>query len=195
MENKKLTIRAHGFGFYVCLFMYLSLVALGVLAVVLALTVDEEGFHTSGVAIIICFLTTIWAIYETVMLFKKGKVEFDGEKFINPGKYTSFYPPFKVKCSDIIACRIVMLGFQFTFANRYKKKEYFHTMQFSKKQLQQILNEIKARGGLQDQEIDIDTLDKQWREEFKAKRLARKQQRQAKKAKKAKKKRSKKQQN
>ena len=192
MKNKKLLIRAHGFGFYVCLFMCLSLVALGIFTIVMVFIVDEEGFHTSAIAIIIYFLTTIGMTYETVMLFKKGKVEFDGEKFINSGKYTSFYPPFKVKCSDIIACRIVMLGFQFTFANRYKKKEYFHTLQFSKKQLQQILNEIKARGGLQDQEIDIDILDKQWREEFKAKRLARKQQRQANKAKKSKKKHSKK---
>ena len=187
MDNKKLTIRAHGFWFYVCLFACIGGIALCLLAALFALILREDDFYSSWVAIVIYIIGIIWMIYETVMLFKKGKVEFDGEKFINPGKYTSFYPPFKVKCSDIIACRIVMLGFEFTFANRYKKKEYFHTLQFSKKQLQQILNEIKARGGLQDQEIDIDILDKQWREEFKAKRLARKQQRQENKAKKSKK--------
>ena len=192
MVNEKLLIRAHGIGFYVCLFMCLAPIALAIFVMIVALLVKEDKIYGNWQAIVFSFIAIVWMTYETVMLFKKGKVEFDGDKFINPGKYMSFYPPFKVKCSDIISCRIIIMGFEFTFANRYKKKEYFHTLQFSKKQLQQILNEIKARGGLQDQEIDIDILDKQWREEFKAKRLARKQQRQANKAKKSKKKHSKK---
>ena len=43
---------------------------------------------------------------------------------------------------------------EFTFVDG--KKILFHTMQFSKKQNLQILNEIKKRGGFPNQEIKFD---------------------------------------
>ena len=153
MENK-LVIRAHGFGFYILLFLYSMFVLLGIIALVLSITSKEDGFYSSWIAMVIYVVVTFIMVYEIVMLFKKGKVEFVGNEFINPGKYTSYFPPFKVNCADIISYELLSISIEFTFIDG--KKKNFHTIQFSKKQNLQILQEIQKRGGLQNQEIKLD---------------------------------------
>ena len=153
MENK-LVIRAHGFGFYILLFLYSTFVLLGIIALVLAITSKEDGFYSSWIAMAIYVVVTFIMVYEIVMLFKKGKVEFVGNEFINPGKYTSYFPPFKANCADIISYELLSISIEFTFIDG--KKKNFHIVQFTKKQNLQILQEIQKRGGLPNQEIKLD---------------------------------------
>lgn len=153
MENK-LVIRAHGFGFYILLFLYSMFVILGIIAFILAITLKEDGFYSSWIAMIIYLVVAFIMVYEIIMLFKKGKVEFVGNEFINPGKYTSYFPPFNVNCEDIVSYELLSISIKFTFSNG--KKKNFHIVQFTKKQIMQILQEIKNRGGLKNQEIKLD---------------------------------------
>ena len=153
MENK-LIIRAHGFGFW-CLFtIYALILLMGIVTFIMSFIYTDGGFYSSWLARVIYIICIGLMTYEVVMLFKKGKVEFVGNEFINPGKYTSYFPPFKVNCADIVSYELLSISIEFTFANR--KKKNFHTVQFSKKQNLLILQEIQKRGGLQNQEIKLD---------------------------------------
>lgn len=155
MNNNKLIIRAHGFGFCSLLILYLVITITILICIVMSfLPKNVESIYSSWWAILLYCCGLILIIFEIIMLFKKGKVEFLGDEFINPGKYTNYFPPFKVSCIDIVSYELLAVCIVFTFSNG--KKQNFHTMQFTKKQNLQILQEIQNRGGLQNQEIKLD---------------------------------------
>lgn len=93
-------------------------------------------------------------IYEYYILFSQAPVKFIDNQFITKGKNPRYFPPIKVNCEDIVSYELLSISIKFTLSNG--KKKDFHTVQFTKKQNLQILQEIKNRGGLQNQEIKLD---------------------------------------
>lgn len=93
-------------------------------------------------------------IYEYYILFSQAPVKFIDNQFITKGKNPRYFPPIKVNCEDIVSYELLSISIKFTLSNG--KKKDFHTVQFTKKQNLQILQEIQKRGGLQNQEIKLD---------------------------------------
>ena len=75
--------------------------------------------------------------------------------FLTSGQNKNIFPNIKQDCSSFINYKKTSkLGAQcIEFTLKNNKKVLFHTMQFSKKQIHQILVEIQMRGGLKN--IDI----------------------------------------
>ncbi len=118
--------------------------------------IKETEIHNNWYALTISLLTLIYFSYQLIMLFRKGKVVFIENKFISYGKYIQFFRAFNVNCNDIInyqrLSKFGMIYLQFNLKNH--RTINLHVMQFSKKQINQILLEIQNRGGLIN--IDID---------------------------------------
>ena len=159
-SNDHLIIRAHGFGF-MFLFSSLSII---ILAGLISLITSFIWFNKE--VNLVESLLIIWAIIigepllilELISLFKKAKVEFVNNRFVTIGQNKKIFPQIKQDCKNFISYKLTskytVQCLEFTFTNG--KKVLFHTMQFSKKQNLQILNEIKRRGGFPNQDIKLD---------------------------------------
>ena len=159
-NETKLIIRAHGFGF-VFLFILLSIMILaGLVTIVATIIWLSKGMNLIesifGFIIAIIFIPML--IIEVINLFKKAKVEFVGNIFFTIGQNKKIFPRIKQDCNNFITYKLTSKYaaqcLEFTFVDG--KKTLFHTMQFSKKQNLQILNEIKKRGGFPNQEIKLE---------------------------------------
>ncbi len=158
--NTNLIIRAHGFGF-IFLFILLSIMILTGLVVLVTTFIwfNKEINLIESILIILAILIGIpLLIFEVVNLFKKAKVEFNDNIFLTIGQNKKIFPRIEQDCKNFMSYKLTSKYaaqcLEFTFVDG--KKILFHTMQFSKKQNLQILNEIKKRGGFPNQEIKFD---------------------------------------
>lgn len=158
--NTNLIIRAHGFGFiFLCTLLFIMLIAC-VFIISTAYIWFNNLFNLAesvfGLIIIIIFTPLL--IQEIYNLFKRAKVEFNDNIFLTIGQNKNIFPRIEQDCKNFIAYKLTSKYaaqcLEFTFVDG--KKILFHTMQFSKKQNLQILNEIKKRGGFPNQEIKFD---------------------------------------
>ncbi len=159
-NETKLIIRAHGFGF-IFLFILLSIMILTGLVVLVTTFIwfNKEINLIESILIILAILIGIpLLIFEVVNLFKKAKVEFNDNIFLTIGQNKKIFPRIEQDCKNFMSYKLTSKYaaqcLEFTFVDG--KKTLFHTMQFSKKQNLQILNEIKKRGGFPNQEIKFD---------------------------------------
>lgn len=158
-KNNDLTIRAHGFGFIFMLMAILTLLIAGVVSLATSfLWFNKDiGLIESFCGLLVIIIFEPFLIIELLNLFKKAKVEFIDHVFITNGQHKKIFPPIHVNCEDFVNYKLISkFGAQcieFTFKSN--KKVLFHIMQFSKKQILTILNEIKIRGGFPNQEVNF----------------------------------------
>lgn len=159
-SNDHLIIRAHGFGFIFLSTLLFTMLISGLVLISTAYIWFNNLFNLIesiiGLIIIIIFIPLL--VIEILNLFKKAKVEFVDNKFVTIGQNKKIFPQIKQDCKNFISYKLTskytVQCLEFTFTNG--KKVLFHTMQFSKKQNLQILNEIKRRGGFPNQDIKLD---------------------------------------
>lgn len=159
-KNNDLTIRAHGFGFIFLFMCLLIMILSGILSIITSFLWfnNELNLVTNILCLIFIIIFELFLIKEFVELLKKAKVDFINDIFITKGQNKKIFPRIHINCKDFVSYKLTSKYaaqcLEFTFING--KKILFHTMQFSKKQNLQILNEIKKRGGFPNQEIKLD---------------------------------------
>lgn len=158
-NNNNLIIRAHGLGFIFMFFIEFIMLVVGLISVVTCfLWFNKEMDLVSSIVLLIIILLGIpWLFFELINLFKKAKVEFVGQKIITYGQNSKYFPEINTNCENFfkykLTSKFAAQCIEFTLKDN--KKILFHTMQFSKKQVLSILNEIKTRGGFLNQEIEL----------------------------------------
>ena len=155
MYNKTI-IRANGIGFYILIFLCLIFIIPSFALIVCFFIPKTEMYH-NWLNLMICFAALCFFSYQIFIIIRNGKVVFDDTMFITYGQNKNIFPEIKQNCSSFINYRNTSkLGAQcIEFTLKNNKKILFHTMQFSKKQIYQILKEIQIRGGLKDIDIKI----------------------------------------
>ncbi|MBR2221332.1 MAG: hypothetical protein IJ975_04265, partial [Clostridia bacterium] len=154
MNRKK--IIPHGFGFIFIVILFLCFVVAGIYMIV-NFFLPGEMYHSWG-AFLVGVIGIALGGYQIFEFFKQGPVIFDeNNNFISPEKNKKYFPAFKINCKNIVDYKIKITGFSacIEFFDINKRKTILTVIQFSKKQVYQILNEIQIRGGLQNKEIVI----------------------------------------
>ena len=156
-KNNDLIIIAHGFGFFFELFLCLIIIVLGILLFILNLL--PQNYNQSNIILICCCpVASLICLYFIYKLFKKSSVKFSQDKFITNGN-SSFkdFENINEKCEDFLGYKLIkkhmLPTIEFTLKNN--KKKFFYCGQFTSKQIQQILVEIKKQGGFANKEILI----------------------------------------
>ena len=158
--NTNLIIRAHGFGFIFSFTLLSIMILTGLIALITAfIWFNKEINLIESILIILAILIGMpLLIFEVSNLFKKAKVEFNNNVFLTIGQNKKIFPRIEQDCKNFMSYKLTSKYaaqcLKFTFVDG--KKILFHTMQFSKKQNLQILNEIKKRGGFPNQDIKLD---------------------------------------
>lgn len=154
-NNNDIVIIAHGFGFFFELLLCLCITVLGI--VVFILNLLPQNYNLSNIILICCCpIASLICIYFLYRLFYKSSVKFSQNDFSTKGN-NSFndFKPISEKCENFIDYKItkkyMLLVIEFTLKDNRKK--FFYCGQFTKNQIQQILIEIKKRGGFKDKEI------------------------------------------
>ena len=160
MENKSkydCIIRAHGIGVIVLISILLLFIICSIISIVCFFIPNNEAY-LNWIYFVIPLLAIIIIAYEMKKILKDGKVLFFNNLFITNGQNSRIFPKIEKNCSEFesykLTSKLCSLCIEFTFTNG--KKVLFSVMQYSKKQVIQILNEIKKRGGLQTQEVEIE---------------------------------------
>lgn len=158
-KNNYLIIKASGVGFIFAVLILTIMLMSIITTISLSFIWFNKSFSLteSIFAIIILVIGTPLFVYEYIMLFKEAKVLFDDTNIFSCGHRNKTFPKINKKCEDIIGYRQTTKSLspciEFTLSNG--KILNFSTIQHTKKQIIQILNEIKKRGGLQNQDIII----------------------------------------
>jgi len=154
---KKLTIKARGIGFYILLLIIGSLFIIPSLYLMICFFIPNNEMYGDYLALIVCIIGFSFYSYQMILVDKKRKVVFEDTYFITQGQNEKIFPPIREDCRNFVNYRcLTKLGAQcieFQFVDN--RNVLFHTMQFSKKQILAILNEIQKRGGFNDVKIDI----------------------------------------
>ena len=156
-KNNSLIIIAHGFGFFLELFLCLFIAILGI--VIFVLNLLPQNYNQVNIILICCCpIASLICLYFIYKLFGKSIVKFSQSTFFTKGN--SSFKDFKIinekyaNFSDYKLIKKHMLPtIEFTLYNN--KKKYFYCGQFTNKQLQQILLEIQNRGGFPNKEIKL----------------------------------------
>ena len=152
-----LVIRAHGIGVIVLISILLLFIICSIISIVCFFIPNNEAY-LNWIYFVIPLLAIIIIAYEMKKILKDGKVLFFNNLFITNGQNSRIFPKIEKNCSEFesykLTSKLCSLCIEFTFTNG--KKVLFSVMQYSKKQVIQILNEIKKRGGLQTQEVKIE---------------------------------------
>lgn len=155
-----LIIKARGVGYFLCLFLCLMFILSGIISLIFSyiwfnkeMDIVESIFTLVGVIVGVPVFS-----YELSVIIKKARVKFEDNKIITKGGgKEEWFPPIQKKCEEFISYKLTskmtILCFEFTLINN--KTILFPTTQYTKKQLLQILQEIKNRGGFPNQEIKI----------------------------------------
>lgn len=157
-DNTILTIRAKGIGFII-LFCICSLFIVAALYLIVCFFIPSvtDVYH-NYIYLIISVIALAIASLELVEIFRKGQVKFIENKFVCKGQNQRIFPAIEQDCKDFVSYKLTSKYttqcLEFTFTDG--KKVLFHTPQFGKKQVIQILNEIKKRGGFPEQEVKIE---------------------------------------
>ena len=149
------TIRAKGVQILLVSIQTLFMFAFEITAIVLiALDSNFSNFY-----IIIAALAAAYTLY---LFFKlaifSSKIIFDEEGNFITYSNNTYLKPIKTSCKDFISyeikapkyCMVLLLQ-----NSRTNEKYSISNFTFTKKQIKKILREIKERGGLPDQEIDL----------------------------------------
>lgn len=153
ISNKKI-IFPHGFGFWFLFLLLFCFSAAGVFLFISFFVNIDFNIYNKWYTLIVSIVGLGICIYEYYILFSQAPVKFIHNHFITKGKNPKYFPPINVDCSDIESYKLNSMSIEFNFVNA--KKKNFHIVQFTKKQSNQILQEIQKRGGLQNQEIKLD---------------------------------------
>lgn len=161
MLNKKtkhniLIIRAHGIGFYFLLIIYTIFLLISV-GLFICCFISTTDIYLDWIVLTISTISFFILIYIIIKLFRDGKVIFKNNIFITNGQNQKVFPLIKQDCDKIISYKQDVKLFTpcITFILSNGEKKSFHIMQYSKKQIINILIEIQKRGGLQNQEIKL----------------------------------------
>ena len=156
-QKYDLVIRAHGIGFIIS-FTILFIFIIMSISLLISFFIPNSEAYFNWIYFVIPLLAIIIIAYEMKKILKDGKVLFFNNLFITNGQNSRIFPKIEKNCSEFesykLTSKLCSLCIEFTFTNG--KKVLFSVMQYSKKQVIQILNEIKKRGGLQTQEVEIE---------------------------------------
>ena len=153
ISNKKI-IFPHGFSFWFLFLLLFCFSDAGLFLIIAFFINIDINIYNKWYTLIVGIIGLGICIYEYYILFSQAPVKFIDNQFITKGKNPRYFPPIKVDCKDIVSYELLSISIKFTLSNG--KKKDFHMVQFTKKQNLQILQEIKNRGGLQNQEIKLD---------------------------------------
>ena len=148
---EKIYIRPKGGGYlFVCIIVWIIIIVF--IFVSFLVLIVEKQYVVFFIALLpfdflMCFFFT------KIMLYK---VSFVGNKFIAPRVYQIQEEEIEVECDQILSCQLGFEKFYFYFLfNCIDKKTYkMFISRYSQKQLIRILERIKERGGLKEQDIN-----------------------------------------
>lgn len=154
--DNSLVIRARSIVFIILNISAVSMLGLTLTLFILCFTdKNDKVIYLNIWALLVSLVGAAICIYFFYQLIRNGKVVFIDNEFITLGHNKNIYPPIHKNCNDFLSYKqnAMFANIQFTFNNG--KQSYFFTLHYTRKQIIQILNEIKKRGGLQNQDIII----------------------------------------
>jgi len=151
--DNSLVIRARSIVFIILNIIGIAMIGTAITLFILCFT--NKDYNLKIPAILVSLIWGFMCTYFIYQLIRNGKVVFVDNEFITFGYNNNIYPPIHKNCNDFLSYKQnpMFANIQFTFNNG--KQSYFFTLHYTRKQIIQILNEIKKRGGLQNQDIII----------------------------------------
>lgn len=155
-KNYELIIVGKGIGSIVEFGLSILVIIAGISIIVLNFFCNyfvEFGYVGYISAIVLIYI----GVFTLIKATKKNKVIFTQTNFLTLGG-DDLFKSLDICCSDVINYNVAFKNLTMAIQLQLKNggKKYFPTTHFTKKQIIQILLEIKKRGGLLDNEVNLD---------------------------------------